>query len=280
MLKTLTAILEAAQKDHYAVIAPDFFNLDFAQALLNCGEKNHAPLIISYYEGGQNPFELNSVEKSIGIVRELCDAASIPVALHLDHAFQIEVIQRYLDMGFTSVMMDASSKSFEENVALTLKTAALAKPYGASVEAELGHVGGGGEASNVNVLTDPALAQTFVEQTGVDALAISIGTQHGFYDHSDGLHLDVLASIRERVSVPLVLHGASGTAHDQVQKAVEGGICKINLFSELFAAYMQAAAQDIPAREDQVVAYNERRRAALCAKLTTFLKLSSSLGKG
>lgn len=280
MLKTLTEVLQPAQEGGYAVIAPDFFSLDFAQALLDCGEKYHAPLILSYYEWEGNVFELNSVEKSITIVRELCAAASIPVALHMDHAFSLDVIRRYLDLGFTSVMMDASKQDFQTNVEMTCATVDLARGYQASVEAELGHVGAVGESAAHTVLTDPAQAQAFVEQTGVDALAISIGTQHGIYNQSDGLHLDVLAAIRERVNIPLVLHGASGTALDQIHKAVEGGICKINLFSELFAAYMKAASVDIPKSHGQVGAYHARRRSALCEKLQPFLELSGSLGKG
>lgn len=280
MLKTLVEVLKVAQKNKYAVIAPDFFNLEFACDLMDCGEEYQAPLIMSYYEGGKNTFELHPLSKSMRIIREEFAASKIPIVLHLDHAFSLEIIHQYLDLGFTSVMMDASSQPFEKNVEVTCKTVELAKPYGASVEAELGHVGGGGDASNHNVLTDSEEAFQFVKQTGVDALAVSVGTQHGIYKQTDGgLNFDILQKISAKVQVPLVLHGGSGTNYAQLKKAVSLGICKLNVFTELFNVYQQASCARIPKDGDDFYTVKMDRRKALFDRLHTFLELSGSIGK-
>ncbi|NMB62635.1 MAG: class II fructose-bisphosphate aldolase [Chloroflexi bacterium] len=283
MLFTLSEILKQAQKKQYAVVAPDFFSLDFAQILLDCASEHHAPLILSYCHSEFNTFELDDIDQCIHIARELSDKQNVPVALHLDHALDINIVHKYLDLGFTSVMIDASMRSFDENVKITQKVVSLARTYHASVEAELGHVGNGSDYlvsdPSAEELTNPMQVKEFVNRTEVDALAVSIGTQHGFYRVADCLHLDLLEEIAHISNIPLVLHGTSGTDHDQIRQAVQRGICKLNVFTELFTAYQQAS---LPMPVNNLKDVNERnltRRQAVFKKLNTYFELSSSLGK-
>ncbi len=283
MLYTLSEVLNTAQKNNYAVVAPDFFNLHFAQILLDCVEQKHAPMILSFCDSKFNTFELDDEVKCIRLARELSAAASTPVVLHLDHAPSIEVIHKYLDLGFTSVMIDASLRPFEENVKITQKVVELASTYQASVEAELGHVGNGSDYliqdPSDEDLTNVVQVQDFVAQTKVDALAVSIGTQHGFYRTSSGLHFDLLERISTSTKVPLVLHGSSGTDYEQIKKAVSLGICKLNVFTDLFTVYQQAARKTTPANLEEVYKLNEACRTEVYKMFTAFLEISGSIGR-
>jgi ketose-bisphosphate aldolase len=283
MLFTLSDVLKQAQKKRYAVVAPDFFNLEFAQILLDGACENQAPLILSYCHSEFNTFELDDIDQCIHIIRELSGNLAIPVVLHLDHARDIQTIHKYLDRGFTSVMIDASMRPFAENVKITQEVVELARIYHASVEAELGHVGNGSDYlindPSAEELTDSIQVQDFIAQTDVDALAVSIGTQHGFYRVSDCLHLDLLENIANSTITPLVLHGTSGTDHVQLKQAVEKGICKLNVFTELFSAYQQASARTSIDNLEDVSKRNFIRRSAVFEKLFTYFELSNSQGK-
>jgi fructose-bisphosphate aldolase class II len=170
------------------------------------------------------------------MVHAVADRYTIPIVLHLDHATRLDDIKTALDHGFTSVMFDGSSLPFDENVNMTRKTVELAKPYGASVEAELGLVGGYGmEAAGKtvgNILTQPDEVVSFVERTGIDSLAVSIGNAHGVYPQLPQLDIPLLKELNAASPVPLVLHGGSGTPEDQVRAAVENGICKFNVYAD------------------------------------------------
>jgi fructose-bisphosphate aldolase class II len=172
------------------------------------------------------------------VVRAVADRYTIPIVMHLDHASELDVIRAALDNGFTSVMFDGSSLPFDENVELTRKTVEMAQPYGASVEAELGRVGGYGlgETDVPNILTQPDEVVTFVERTGVDSLAISIGTAHGVYRQQPKLDIALLKELDAASTVPLVLHGGSGTPNNQLRAAFENGICKFNVYADLRVA--------------------------------------------
>ena len=169
------------------------------------------------------------------IVRAVAERYTIPIVMHLDHATELDVIRASLDNGFTSVMYDGSSLPFDQNVEITRKVVELAVPYKASVEAELGLVGGFDltRKSNVaNVLTQPNEVVTFVERTGVDSLAVSIGTAHGVYAQLPTLDISLLKELNVASPVPLVLHGGSGTPDFQIRAAVENGICKFNVYAD------------------------------------------------
>ena len=170
-----------------------------------------------------------------GLARAVADRHQIPVVLHLDHASHLDQIKRGVDLGFTSVMIDGSSLPFAENVSLTRAAVEIAHPRGVSVEAELGHVGGADleETQHAeSVLTESEEVRRFVAETGVDALAVSIGTSHGVYRSLPNLNIGRLAEIRAACDVPLVLHGGSGTPDDQIREAVRHGITKLNIYAD------------------------------------------------
>jgi len=238
-LITMKEILDKARTEKYAVGAFEYWSLDSAQAVVEAAEEIGCPAILQagfmecdFAGGVKNLFKLGKM---------VAEDASVPVAIHLDHAEDYDLVMEALDTGFTAVMIDASAKSFEDNVALTKKVADAARPYGASVEAELGKLAG--NEGNIDVAeedaaqTDPDEAERFVEMTGIDALAIAIGTAHGFYTFKPKLNIERLKKIAAKVNIPLVLHGGSGTPDEMVTEAVENGIAKVNVCTEFVAAF-------------------------------------------
>jgi fructose-bisphosphate aldolase class II len=190
-----------------------------------------------------------------GLIRAVGDSHSIPVALHLDHATELDLVKAAVDNGFTSVMIDGSQLPFSENVRITRAAVAVAHGHGVSVEGELGHVGGmdlEATACDESELTKPAEVSRFVDETGVDALAVSIGTQHGVYRSLPELAIDRLKQLNAVSTVPLVLHGGSGTPDDQIRQSVRHGICKLNIYADCRIAMgrgLQQAAASLT-RED------------------------------
>jgi fructose-bisphosphate aldolase class II len=169
------------------------------------------------------------------LIKAVADFHAIPVVLHLDHCEQLDLIRRAVDSGFSSVMIDGSALPFEKNVEVTRTAVEIAKPHGISVEGELGHVGGldlDATCRRENVLTEPEEVAKFAEQTGVDALAVSIGTSHGVYESLPSLNIERLKELNAASPVPLVLHGGSGTPDDQIREAVRNGICKLNIYAD------------------------------------------------
>ncbi len=176
------------------------------------------------------------------VVKEIAERESIPIALHLDHAKAIEDISTALESGFSSVMIDGSALPLDENIDLTRQAAVLAREAGASIEAELGIVGRG-KVPVKYPYTDPMDAGTFVEQTGVDALAIGIGTCHGQYRSKTDINFDVLQQIHERVDIPLVLHGGTGVKEDDLHRLIRMGMHKLNFGTELNVAWVRKAKE-------------------------------------
>jgi len=241
-LVTMKEILEKARAEKYAVGAFEFWSLDSAQAVVESAQELSCPAIL---QAGFLECEFAGGIKYLSkIARMVAEDASVPVALHLDHAEDYDFIMTALDNGFTAVMIDASAMSFDENTALTKKVVDAAKPYGASVEAELGKLAGSEGSINVKdedaAQTDPEEARIFTELTGIDALAVAIGTAHGFYTFKPKLNIQRLKEIAAKVSIPLVLHGGSGTPDDMVVEAVENGIAKVNICTEFVAAFGKA----------------------------------------
>jgi fructose-bisphosphate aldolase class II len=233
MLTNLKPILAGARADHYCVPAFDCVEDVMVRALLDTAEARRSPIILSVLEPDLAGRGINFVP---GLIRAVADTYSIPVALHYDHAATLDEIRRGIDAGFTSVMIDGSKLSFAENVKLTRQTVELAKPHGITVEAELGHVGGmdlAASACGESVLTEAGEVAQFVAETGVDALAVSIGTAHGVYRSLPTLNIPRLKELHAASSVPLVLHGGSGTPDDQIRNAVRTGICKLNIYADL-----------------------------------------------
>lgn len=249
-LVPMKEIMVEARRKGYALGAFEFWSLDSAQAVAEAASQMELPIILQV--GPLEAQYAGSFEALSTIAKFVAGRVKIPIALHLDHAEEFEMVEDALKAGFTSVMIDASAKSFDENVEITLKTVKAARKFGASVESELGRLAGNeGNISTVDeqaFQTDPDEAADFVEKTGIDALAVAIGTAHGFYRFPPKLNLERLKNIAARVSVPLVLHGGSGTPDDQVVEAIRLGIAKVNICTEFVAAFgrQYMATQETP----------------------------------
>ena len=236
-LVTTNEMLLKAQKEHYAVGAFNAENLEMVMAIVAAAEKSNAPVII---QTTPSTVKYAGLDYYLAMVKTAANRAKVPVAMHLDHGDSLSLAMQALRTGYTSIMIDGSHESFEDNIALTRKVVEACSPSGISVEAELGKVGGKEDdldGGSGNPYTDPAEAKEFVERTGVNSLAVAIGTAHGLYKGTPKLDFDRLSEIRKVVDIPLVLHGASGVPDEAVQKSIELGICKVNFATELRIAY-------------------------------------------
>ena len=234
MLVTMKEILDHAKKGGYGVTAPNVQSEDTVRAVLEVAEEYHAPMIVDV-----NAFIHTDLPWFIHMIRDLAEKVSVPVAINLDHGKSYEDIMLGINSGFTSIMVDRSSLSYEENVEQTKEVVKMCKPLGISVEAELGHVGMGNNyaVDGVNNLTVPNEAADFIKETGVDCLAVAIGTAHGRYTGTPHIDLERLKQLFEACGdTPLVLHGGSGTGDENLRKAVQSGIQKVNLATELIVA--------------------------------------------
>jgi fructose-bisphosphate aldolase class II len=203
------------------------------RAILETAESRRSPVVLMALAPD---LEGNGMAYVPGLVRAVADHHPVPVVLHLDHADNLDLVRAAVDRGFTSVMIDGSALEFAENVRLTRAAVEIAAPRGVSVEAELGHVGGSDPECTVHresVLTEPDEVARFVRETGVDALAVSIGTSHGVYQSLPNLNIERLRELDAASPVPLVLHGGSGTPEDQIRNAVRHGISKLNIYADL-----------------------------------------------
>ena len=236
---TSEKMLLDAQKGNYAVGAFNVENMEMVKSVIAAAEELKAPVML---QTTPSTIKYGTVETYAAIVRAEAEKASVPVCLHLDHGNSFELAVRAMKAGYTSVMIDGSGEDFENNIAVTKKVVDVAKAIGIPVEAELGKVGGKEDdlEADADTNTDPAEAKEFVERTGVSSLAVAIGTAHGFYVGTPVLDKPRVSAIREVVSVPLVLHGASGLSEEDVRECVERGMCKVNFATELRAAYTAA----------------------------------------
>lgn len=237
-LVTTHDMLLKAQEGKYAVGAFNAENMEMVQAIIAAAEELKAPVMI---QTTPSTVKYASVGMFQAMVKAEAEKASVPVAIHLDHGSSYELCEEAVKAGYTSVMIDGSKLDFEENIEVSRRVCEYAEQFGIEVEAELGCVGGkedGHEVSDKDALyTNPAQAKEFVEKTGISSLAVAIGTAHGFYKGEPKLDFDRLKEIRELVSIPLVLHGASGVPDESVKKAIALGICKVNFATELRVAY-------------------------------------------
>lgn len=236
MLVNTKSVLQNAQNGKYAVAAFNVYNLETVQAAIKVAEKESQPVIIAL---GERYFPTVDVEGFSAMVKVMAEKASIPVSLHLDHAYEKESIIRAIRCGFTSVMYDGSKYELEQNIYHTKEIVEIAHMAGVSVEAEIGSVARGAfsdEEEGDGTLTNPQSAKKFVEETGVDFLAAAIGTVHGMYEGEPNIDLVLLDKIREAVEIPLVLHGGSGTPEEILKKAIQFGICKVNVNTEVSMA--------------------------------------------
>lgn len=252
MLCTLNDVLPHARKHGYAVAAFDYVPDIFVRALLDAAEELRAPVILSALE---QDLLGRGIAYMAGLVKAVAPLYSIPVVLHLDHAESLELVAECIAAGFTSVMFDGSHLPLEENIAQTREVVKYAHARGVAVEGELGFVAGvnlEGDDTGANQLTDPDEVAAFVEETEVDALAVSIGTAHGVYKARPSLDIERLEEIRLITDTPLVLHGGSGTPEDQLAAAIRGGVTKLNLYADLRVAMTRAAPAVLAAAEARI----------------------------
>lgn len=244
-LVTIKEMLEKARREKYCVGAFDASTIEMGMKIVEAAEEKRSPVILmgltpDLYKGDMLDYWLYSL-------RKLAKKADVPVCLHLDHARDMNFLKKCVDSGFTSVMYDASVYSLEDNIRLTREAVEYSHAHGVTVEAELGHVGDGIVSGELKAneayddpddyLTSPQEMKRFIEETGTDCLAVAVGTSHGVYVHTPKLHFDRLDTLNQLSSVPMVMHGGSGTPDDQIRTAIEKGICKLNIYSELLSAY-------------------------------------------
>ncbi|MCG2659093.1 MAG: class II fructose-bisphosphate aldolase [Kiritimatiellae bacterium] len=227
-------LMHKALKGGYAVPSFCVWNLETTETVLRTAERMAAPVIIM---SGPGEFPLVKPWALAETVRALRKKYKIPAALHLDHGDSLDMVKDCLEAGFSSVMLDFSAKSFQENAGALRTVVMMAGPLGVTVEGELGHVGkidnATMEGGSDSTLTDPDEAVQYVKETGVDALAVSIGNAHGNYTKLPQLDFERLAKIHRLVEIPLVLHGGSGTPDEDIKKAISLGIAKVNVASAL-----------------------------------------------
>lgn len=235
-LTTTEHMLLDAQKGGYAVGAFNVENMEMVQAVVAAAEELRAPVIM---QTTPSTVSYAGLDYYLANVKAAAAGASVPVAIHLDHGNSFALAMQALRTGYTSIMIDGSHNVFEENIAVTKAVADACRPSGVPVEAELGKVGGKEDdlEGGAGGYTVPSEAAEFVERTGVSSLAVAIGTAHGVYVGEPRLDLDRLSEIRRVVSIPLVLHGASGLTDEAVQESIKRGICKVNFATELRIAY-------------------------------------------
>ena len=304
-LATNKELLTLARKGGYAVGAFNINNLEILQAIVSAGEAERSPAIIAVSEGA---IQYAGMPYLISMVRTAAAQTSTPISLHLDHGKDLEVIRSCIDNGFTSVMIDGSEFEFEKNIEVTKKVVEMAKRKGVSVEAELGRLKGIEEKISVSekeaFLTDPQAAEDFAKRTEVDTLAIAIGTSHGAYKFKGEVKLDFerLKEIARKVSIPLVLHGASGVPSavleraerfgaklpgakgvpdEAIQKAIALGISKINIDTDLRLSFVGALREILTTKPDE---FDPRKilgpgREAIKQTVQSKMKLLGSSGK-
>jgi len=238
MLVTTTQMLKDAQAGHYAVGAFNVESLEFVMAVIRAAEDKKSPVIMQTTPG---TVKYANLDYFAAMCKVAADAASVPVAIHLDHGDGFDRCVQAIHAGYTSVMIDGSHDTFEDNIALTASVTKVAAPLDIPVEAELGKVGGkeddGPAVEGESPYTDPDEAEEFVARTGCSSLAVGVGTAHGVYKGTPHIEQGVLKEIRQRLEIPLVLHGTSGVPDDQVAEAIRNGICKVNYATELRQAF-------------------------------------------
>lgn len=252
MLVTMKEILDIAEERHSAVGAFNSPNLEIIMAVIAAAEKNNQPVMLTHAEVHESVMPIHIIGP---IMLHIAKQAKVPVCVHLDHGDTLTYVEKALEIGFTSIMYDGSLLSYKENVAHTKKAVALARKYGASIEAEIGILGGRESGSTPterpieDMYTDPHDAARFVKETGIDALAASFGTAHGFYTTMPKLDFDRIKKIKELVHIPLVMHGGSGVSPTDYKTAISLGIRKINYYSYMARAGVEAI-KTLLAKED------------------------------
>lgn len=245
MLVNMNEVLKPAQKGKYAVGLFNAVNLELARGIIAAAEQTGSPVIMGTAEV---LFPYGPLEEVSYYLLPMAKKAKVPVVVHLDHGLKKETCLKALELGFTSIMYDCSTDSYDENVRKVKEMADIAHSFGATIEGELGHVGdneGSAEGSShladpSKFFTDPKMAKDYVQKTGVDALAIAVGNAHGAYKLPPKLDFERIRTISKTVDVPLVLHGGSGLTDNDFRQAIKEGISKVNIFTDINVAAVKA----------------------------------------
>jgi fructose-bisphosphate aldolase class II/tagatose 1,6-diphosphate aldolase GatY/KbaY len=232
--------LKESANNSKALLATNFYNFETLSGVLQAAKAKKKQLILQLSESS---IQYMGLEVAANMARTLLSNNNLEGWLHLDHGSSVGMAQRCLDEGFDSVMIDASEKSFEENVRMTALVVKIAGRYNANVEAELGYIAKLGQSQRGDRYTQPEEARRFVEETGVNALAVAIGSAHGFYTEKPELQLELLSEIHAATPAALVLHGSSGIPDDQLKASIKRGISKINLATEIKNTFMLTLRQ-------------------------------------
>lgn len=257
MLVTTKELYHRAKKEGYAVGAFNVSTLEAIKAIVNAAMKLRAPVVIETSER-----EMNYLDPALvyDIVHELVKDLRIEVGLHLDHGKSMDSVKQAVAAGYTSIHLDGSELAYEDNLKLTAEAAKFAHAKGLTVEGELGHVSGSSEMHTEDItidksmLTDPELAKKFVEETGIDILAVSVGNIHGVYKNAPNLDFTRLGEIKE-IGLPMSLHGGSGIPDDQVKRAIGLGITKVNVNTELREAFTGSLRHQLDIEPEEIVPY-------------------------
>ena len=279
MIVNLTEILKYAVDNNCAIGSFNTPTLESLHAVIEAAEEVNKPVIIMHAQCHEADAPLHIIGP---VMVELARRAKVPVCVHLDHGEDLDYLKRGLELGFSAIMIDASALPYETNVELTKKAVAMARPYGASVEAEIGVLGGreAGDArplTKEEMYTDPDLAKRFVDETGIDALACSFGTAHGIYKVKPELDFARIVRITELCNLPLVMHGGSGVSKEDYLKAIDCGVRKINYYSymarEGVYATREIASTDITFYHEIASFATKRMKANVLEAMKTFYKL-------
>ena len=275
MLVDGKSVLDAAKAGRYGIVAPDFLTLNAARVFAQTADALRTPILLSFAQGHAG---LISLEEAALVGKYWAEKVATPIVLHLDHGQDFDFLHRAIELGFTSVMLDASMKDMDENIRLTKEVVAYAHTQGVSVEAEIGHVGGASEGvegeTSESVYTTVEEAVAFVEATGVDSLAVSVGTSHGVYksNKTPELNFERLRALAATVPVPLVLHGGSGTGDENLRRAVRDGITKLNVYTDFLVGAM---AEIKAAHTDSLIETQKAADEGMRKVLTHYINLIS-----
>lgn len=252
-LVSLNEVLKEAERQGYAIGAFNCNNMEIVQSIIAAAEAEHAPVII---QASQGAIRYAGLKYITSLVKSAVEDTFVPVVLHLDHGTSFEQVVQCIRYGFTSVMIDGSKMSLEDNIRLTKKVVELARAVDVSVEAEIGKIAGTEDDISVKekeaFLTDPEEAKYFVEETGVDALAVAIGTAHGQYKGEPELDFERLEKIKKVVSCPIVLHGSSGVPDESIKKAIDLGVRKVNIDTNIREAFVGGMREFLTANPNAI----------------------------
>ena len=284
MLVSMKEMLEKAREGKYAVGLFNAVNVEMARAIIETAEELNAPVIVGTAEVLLPAMNLERVAEYLV---PMAKKAKVPVCVHYDHGLTFEKCMEALQLGFSSVMYDCSTDSYEDNVAKVAEMVKICHAMGASVEGELGHVGDNeGSAEGSDHLLDPSafftdvtLAKDFVERTGVDALAVAVGNAHGDYKFPPKLDFDRISDIAARTGVPLVLHGGSGLSDSDFRTAIQRGICKVNIFTDIDKAGKAGVEEGIAAGAKTLMGLIPYSIAAMKKVVANKMELFGSIGR-